>query len=166
MAWSLSSAGLVAPASFSASGNVNTLDDVEYGTYTPILKAGSSAITCDTQAGEYCIVGRLAYVCAHWRRNQASVTSSNGNWGDLPVTTNDVGSQICGSAWGDSGNDEGHKGTWAIWADATQIAWLHGSTDTDTSRYTYIYDTNDAGNGCAHRDHLSAAISYIVKASH
>ena len=166
MAWSLSSAGLVAPATFAASGNVNTLDDVEYGTYNPLMQTAGSTITCDTQAGEYSIVGRIATVCAHWRRNQASVSSGVGQWTSLPFTTLDTATQVCGSAWGDSGSDEGHKGTWAIWANATQIAWLHGSTDTDTSRYTYIYDTNDAGNGMAHRDYMHASITYIVKASH
>ncbi len=35
MAWTLSSAGLVSPATFSNSGNANTMDDYEEGTWSP-----------------------------------------------------------------------------------------------------------------------------------
>ena len=166
MAWTLSSAGLVAPATYAYSSNNNTFDEYEFGTYTPVLKTDSTTITCDIQYGDYVLVGRLLHLNATFRRSDGSVGSGNGQWHSLPFTTRPIGTQVCGSAWADSGNDQGHKGTWAIWADNTAIAWLHGSNDHDPTRYCAIYDTADDANGCANRDHLNASIQYIVKTSH
>lgn len=166
MAWTLSSAGLVAPATYASAGDANTLDDVEYGAYTPTINAAEN-ITCDANQGRYYIVGRMVYVQASWRRNETAVTSGSGSWGALPITTNDDGTTSPnGSAWGDSGSDEGHKGTWAVWANVTDISWLYGSDDHDITRYTDIYDTNNSGNGMANRDHLHVTTQYIAKASH
>ena len=166
MAWSLSSGGLVAPGTFASAADNNTLDDVEYGAFTPTINAGEN-ITCEANQGTYYIVGRLVQLQSNWRRNEGAVSSGSAQWAAFPFTTNDSsGTIISGGAWGDSGSDEGHKGTWAVWANSTSIHWLLGADDHHITRYTYIYDTNDTANGMANRDHLNAGVTYIAKASH
>jgi hypothetical protein len=54
-------AGITFPASQVASSDVNTLDDYEEGTWTPVLKfgGGSTGITTSQQYGQYTKIGRL-----------------------------------------------------------------------------------------------------------
>jgi hypothetical protein len=63
----VSASGITFPASVSASGNANTLDDYEEGDWTPTLTGSSSnpTGTYNTQAGGYIKIGRLVYV--YWR---------------------------------------------------------------------------------------------------
>ena len=63
MAWTLSGAGLVAPASYSASGNVNTLDDYEEGKWVVVGSGTSGAITWHASYNEakYIKIGGLVH---------------------------------------------------------------------------------------------------------
>jgi hypothetical protein len=56
---SASGAGITFPATQSASSDVNTLDDYEEGTWTPIVTSGTGSLTAYNQAGQYTKVGRL-----------------------------------------------------------------------------------------------------------
>ena len=58
MAVHLTSSGLSMPASQSASGDVNTLDDYEEGTFTPAALSYDG--TLNNLAGHYVVVGKLS----------------------------------------------------------------------------------------------------------
>jgi hypothetical protein len=53
------SQGVTFPATQSASSDVNTLDDYEEGTWTPIVTSGTGSLTAYNKAGQYTKVGRL-----------------------------------------------------------------------------------------------------------
>ena len=76
MAWSLSSAGLVAPASFSASGNVNTLDDYEEGGSGVQITCGTSGSV--TASGNYWYVKVGVAVHFSFEHNTTGVSSPVG----------------------------------------------------------------------------------------
>ena len=60
MAVSMTSNGLVMPATMSASGNANTLDDYEEGTFNPTYTAsGLSMAGYNNQDGSYVKMGRM-----------------------------------------------------------------------------------------------------------
>jgi hypothetical protein len=56
---SASGSGISFPATQSASSDVNTLDDYEEGTWTPVITAASGAITAYTVGGQYRKIGSL-----------------------------------------------------------------------------------------------------------
>ena len=80
MAWSLGSSGLVAPATISASGNANTLDDYQEGTWTPAANGNwatnPSSVNCD-----YVLIGLACEFTGYW----VTQGSSSGN---IAVNTN------------------------------------------------------------------------------
>jgi hypothetical protein len=86
MAWSLSSAGLVAPASFSNSGDVNTLDDYEEGNWTPLIMTshGSGTGTHTINIGRYTKIGRK---CDAWFWLNISSVGSMSNYPGVKVST-------------------------------------------------------------------------------
>ena len=53
-----SGAGITFPATQSASSDVNTLDDYEEGTWTPILTPATGTITAQTCSGSYVKIGK------------------------------------------------------------------------------------------------------------
>jgi len=56
---SASGSGITFPATQSDSSNVNTLDDYEEGTWTPVVTASAGSITTYTSAGQYRKIGGL-----------------------------------------------------------------------------------------------------------
>ena len=56
---SASGSGITFPATQSDSSNVNTLDDYEEGTWTPVVTANTGSITTYTSAGQYRKIGGL-----------------------------------------------------------------------------------------------------------
>jgi len=70
------------PASPNSSSDVNTLDDYEEGTWTPVIKFGGTAVsTYSTQAGFYIKIGGV--VTAGFR---ATVTNLGSGTGDISIT--------------------------------------------------------------------------------
>jgi hypothetical protein len=55
----VSASGITFPASVSASGNANTLDDYEEGTWTPVLARTGSSYTFSLQSGRYTKIGNI-----------------------------------------------------------------------------------------------------------
>jgi hypothetical protein len=55
----VSASGITFPASISASGNANTLDDYEEGTFTPAFTFASGSVTYSEQSGFYVKIGRF-----------------------------------------------------------------------------------------------------------
>ena len=85
MSVSLTSSGLAMPASQSASGDANTLDDYEEGTYNPSFTGTSGApsgVSFSTRAGKYTIVGKVVNVMIHI----ALSSWSSGPTGNIYVT--------------------------------------------------------------------------------
>ena len=74
---STSGAGITFPAAISASSDVNTLDDYEEGTWTPVIAPGSGSITTQSGAGSYVKVGRL--VTLYYRVTLTTVGTAAGS---------------------------------------------------------------------------------------
>ena len=102
MAVSLTSSGLAMPASQSASGDANTLDDYEEGNWTVTEAAGISLSDYGTQVGVYCKHGRRVYVSFHLTMGGAgTAASADFQIGGMPFTSNsntgyyNVGALLC-----------------------------------------------------------------------
>ena len=89
---STSGSGITFPATQSASTNVNTLDDYEEGTWTPIIDGfiTSPTITYTTQAATYTKVGRLVTFEFLVRGNRTSGGSGRIFIKGLPFTSAEV----------------------------------------------------------------------------
>ena len=93
MAWSLTSSGLVAPASPSVSGDVNTMDDYEEGKVTdPILKASTNENASWRESNFHIYVRCGKFISMNWH---ARITNIDGGTGGLlvalPVTGQNYG---------------------------------------------------------------------------
>ncbi len=90
MAWSLTSSGVVAPATISASGNANTLDDYQEGTWTPATNGGwatnPSGVNCD-----YVLLGLSCNYTGYW-------VTQGGASGSVAVNTNGLPFNVAGPA--------------------------------------------------------------------
>jgi hypothetical protein len=105
----VSASGITFPASISASGNANTLDDYEQGTFTPTAFGQSSAgtTTYANQEGWYTKIGRQVHVdlVINW-----SAMTGTGDllFGGLPFTIPELSAQyypvavvlVSGLNWG------------------------------------------------------------------
>ncbi len=60
----LPASGIVFPATQSASADANTLDDYEEGTWTPVVKLGSTVNTSSGVNATYTKIGRVVYIQA------------------------------------------------------------------------------------------------------
>ena len=71
------------PATQNASADVNTLDDYEEGTWTPIYKPGSgddfASVTYDFQNGAYVKIGRLVYIVCKMRTDAIDKGTATGS---------------------------------------------------------------------------------------
>jgi hypothetical protein len=83
--------GIAFPATQSASSDVNTLDDYEEGTWTPVITAGTGAITSYTSSGSYTKVGRLVTL-------QFNYTITNNGTGGGFITITGIPVAIGGTA--------------------------------------------------------------------
>lgn len=82
----VTASGITFPASVSASGNPNTLDDYEEGTWTPSV--GGNA-THNVQEGQYVKVGQLVYIFFDLEINTLGTGSTNTISG-VPFTAGNV----------------------------------------------------------------------------
>jgi hypothetical protein len=95
----VTASGITFPASVSASGNPNTLDDYEEGTWTPAFVAASGSATYTNQQGTYTKIGRQVTAVFYITVNTSSSLTSTGISG-LPFTgssTNYAGTSF--SVW-------------------------------------------------------------------
>ena len=95
MAWSLSSAGLVAPATFADAADANTLDDYEEGVYTATLTCVSGSITFKTAVDTfaYTKIGRQVTITGRIQVDSVSSPSGATTF-NLPFTnTSDLADQ-------------------------------------------------------------------------
>ncbi len=76
---SASGSGITFPATQSASSDANTLDDYEEGTWTPVVKLGSTVNTSSGVNATYTKIGRVVYI----QCTIATITKSG--TGDLSV---------------------------------------------------------------------------------
>jgi hypothetical protein len=88
-----SGAGISFPATQSASTDVNTLDDYEEGTFTPVLTAGTPgnlSVTYGTQTGYYTKIGNLVTVVINITTTAFTWTTASGQAiiTGLPFTVN------------------------------------------------------------------------------
>jgi hypothetical protein len=83
--YTTSGIGITFPASQSASGDANTLDDYEEGTWTPAFDAASGSATYTTQTGTYTKIGRQVTAVFYIRVNVSSSLQSQNITG-LPFT--------------------------------------------------------------------------------
>mgnify|MGYP003155174651 CR=1 FL=1 len=61
----------------SASGDANTLDDYEEGTFTPTVQSGITSVGYHTQAGFYTKIGNLVYINLYIRVSSGTSNTSN-----------------------------------------------------------------------------------------
>jgi hypothetical protein len=87
---SASGAGITFPAAVNASSDVNTLDDYEEGTWTPVIKGGTSdpTITYTKQEGTYVKVGKMLVIQFDVRWSAKSGGSGTLFIGGIPFTAN------------------------------------------------------------------------------
>jgi hypothetical protein len=87
--------GIAFPAVFSASSDVNTLDDYEEGTWTPVIAPSSGSVTTQSGAGSYVKVGRL--VTLYYRVTLTTVGTAAGSMsmGSFPFATTSGGGSDC-----------------------------------------------------------------------
>jgi len=88
--------GIRFPATQSASTNVNTLDDYEEGTWTPILggNASTSGQTYVYQIGRYTKIGRLVYCTFEVQLSTKGTITTRANILGLPFTTSGTGTYL------------------------------------------------------------------------
>ena len=91
MAAHLTGDGLVMPASQSASGNANTLDDYEEGTWTPTFTGSQSNPTQSyaRQVGKYVKIANTVTLTGYIELASSGVSAGSGNAkiGGFPFTT-------------------------------------------------------------------------------
>jgi len=89
----VSASGITFPATQSASGNANTLDDYEEGTWTPIFISASGAFDSVTysanRVGKYVKIGQVVYITCSFYTTAISVGTASGavRIGGLPFTS-------------------------------------------------------------------------------
>ena len=83
---SASGSGISFPATQSASTDVNTLDDYEEGTWTPILTAATGTITSQTCSGSYVKIGKQVTVTFQMLLVSGTITAIN-QMTNLPFTS-------------------------------------------------------------------------------
>jgi hypothetical protein len=133
-----SGAGITFPASQSASSDVNTLDDYEEGTWTPLLESdGGSAAgkTYTTQSGQYTKIGNVVYFTFLVTFSNAG--SSNVNEANLRGLPFSVGANLFGymQSWA----DVGAISTWfGLIPRATTTAYISTLTAAGTSTSLYV----------------------------
>ena len=93
MSVSLTSSGLVMPAASGThqSGNANTFDDYEEGTYAPSITGTSGApsgVSWHTRSGLYTIIGRAINVMIHIDQSGYSAAPSGSIYLSLPSNVN------------------------------------------------------------------------------
>ena len=135
---STSGAGVTFPASQSASSDVNTLDDYEEGTWTPLLEsdAGSAAgKTYTTQSGQYTKIGNVVYFTFLVTFSNAG--SSNVNEANLRGLPFSVGANLF--AYMQSWANVGAVSTWfGLVPRSTTTTYISTLTAAGTSTSLYI----------------------------
>jgi hypothetical protein len=87
--------GITFAATQSASGDANTLDDYEEGTWTPTITGGSNITSLTGVDGKYVKVGKLVYCEANFTGNITSSSAETNFEFALPFSRN--GSQTVGT---------------------------------------------------------------------
>lgn len=89
------------PATQSASGNPNTLDDYEEGTWTPTLTINGSGagITYSAQSGHYVKIGQLTYVSGAITLSNKGSTSGQARIAGLPFTSTTGSAGLVSVVW-------------------------------------------------------------------
>jgi hypothetical protein len=130
----VSASGITFPASVSASGNANTLDDYEEGTWTPTLRGGTTAgtTTYGVQRGGYIKIGSMVTVFCDMG---VSATTGTGalTIGGFPFTSiNDVNFFSVGGLMAEELN----------WGGGTYLQLWKNNNTTDAFIY---YMTDNSG---------------------
>jgi hypothetical protein len=96
----VSASGITFPATQSASGNANTLDDYEEGDFTPSLTFSSGSVTYGTQEGAYTKIGRLVNVTMAFAITGLSSPSGDVGISGLPFTNGSGQKFVSGASFG------------------------------------------------------------------
>jgi hypothetical protein len=91
-----SGSGITFPSTQSASTNVNTLDDYEEGTWTPIVigNTSTSGQTYEYQTGRYIKIGRNVYCTFELQLTAAGTVSGISAIAGLPFATSGTGTKL------------------------------------------------------------------------
>lgn len=83
------------PATQNPSSNVNTLDDYEEGTWTPVVNfgGGMTGITYSNQAGRYTKIGRAVNISAVTSLTSKGSSTGAAQIGGLPFTSSGTGGE-------------------------------------------------------------------------
>ena len=93
--------GITFPATQVAASDVNTLDDYEEGTFSPIVTSGITSPTYTVQNGTYVKVGKVVTFTFQITTSSGTATASILKFGNLPFTPSasaSAGSAVCAYA--------------------------------------------------------------------
>ena len=120
-------------------GDANTLDDYEEGTFTPTIDGGVSSATYSQQVGRYTKIGNLVHYSLHLDGNSVTGTTGQIQFGGLPFTSLNV-SHVWGGGFTvyTGGSFQKQNVTWAIQGGTTRVIGYNNNgavfrgTDFDT----------------------------------
>jgi len=101
----LASGQITFPATQSASGDANTLDDYEEGTFTPtIVPASGSGVTTDIQTGNYTKVGSWVHCEGYIQTDSLGTGTGNYKLGGFPFNFPNLGNHYSAGVAGFGGS--------------------------------------------------------------
>jgi hypothetical protein len=158
-----SGSGVTFPATFSASSDVNTLDDYEEGsftvTYSPVSGAFGS-ITYDTQIGRYVRVGSIVHALIFIGTDSfSSGTASSGIQVSLPFVSLNVATFLQAGSLGWSGSWAGdHPSGILVQPNAALALLYYRDTADGDSLYLQAADFSTSANS----NYIYALLTYIA----
>ena len=126
------------------SADVNTLDNYEEGTFTPVVKFGGSTETAGNSVGWYTKIGNLATVQIRWYAD-GGVDNTGNLTCTLPYTVNDASNFYVASAVWTNLIDFG--GAPAVDSDMNTALITFQQLNASTSTAISIIDHSDCGSG-------------------
>lgn len=161
----LSGGQLAFPATQSASSGVNTLDDYEEGTWTPVLTTDGTDFTSVTydaiRNGYYTKIGRLVYICFSLRTDAITKGSASGNvtLTGIPFASADLGSNDASGSIVEALSFLDDVPSGAIMYNNTSRIYL-SYRDASDGEIAYL-QVADIGTG-ANANYMSGSLSYIA----
>lgn len=141
------------PATQNPSSNVNTLDDYEEGSWTPVLNDGSNNATMHAlNSGTYTKIGRLVFVTARVQTSSLGSVSGNLYISGLPFTVGNVNANYGG------GCTVGYGGGLAITAGYSVSAIPVSNT---TTLRLYVWDATTGTTAMQHSEWTDDGQAYL-----
>ena len=113
------------------------MDDYEIGTFTPVLKSGSSTVTTTNPVGQYVKTGRMVLVQGSLQRNDSTFHNQIVGIQGLPYVREQITYLTAmGTGWGWLDLGTGNDQVMMAYHASNQIQWVMDSRVVNT-RYLY-----------------------------